>query len=190
MKPILCKTVVVLSLLVGAAGLAVAAQSLIAAQSEVGYVATQMGVAVEGNFSRFDARIDLDPDRLQSSSVSLSVDTASATFPSTEVQRELAKPDWFDSAHFPRAEFRSSRIRALDGGRYEIGGTLTIKGHTGEVTFPVTLSRSGATTVATGSLTIKRLEYGIGQGEWSDTSLVEDPVQIKFKIAFGAAASG
>ena len=172
------------------AALAAASQTLIAGQSEVGYVATQMGVPVEGSFSRFDARIDLDPQRLQSSSVSFTVDTSSVTFPSTEVQQELAKPDWFDSAHFPKAEFRSSHIRALEGGRYEIAGTLTIKGHSADVTFPVSLSRSGATTLATGTLTIKRLEYGIGLGEWADTSLVENPVQLKFRIAFSSLASG
>ncbi len=189
MNRIACRAPLIV-LLAALAALAAASQTLIAGQSEVGYVATQMGVAVEGSFSRFDARIDLDPQRLQSSSVSFSVDTSSVTFPATDVQQELAKPDWFDSARFPKAEFRSTHIRALEGGRYEIGGTLTIKGHSADVTFPVSLSRSGAATLATGTLTIKRLEYGIGLGEWADTSLVENPVQIKFKIAFSGMASG
>jgi polyisoprenoid-binding protein YceI len=56
------------------------------------------------------------------------------------------------------------------------------------VVFPVTLSRSGTTTLVTGSLAIKRLDYGIGAGEWSDTSLVEDQVQIRFKIALSGKA--
>jgi polyisoprenoid-binding protein YceI len=177
-------------LTLGAAAVAAANQSLIANQSEVGYVSTQMGVPVEGNFGRFEAQIDLDPDRLQTSSVSFAVDTSSVIFPSSDVQKELAKPDWFDTAHYPRAEFRSTRIRRLGEGRYELAGTLTIKGHSREVVFPVSLSRSGATTFATGVLTIKRLDYGVGQGEWGDTSLVADEVQIKFKIAFSAAPPG
>jgi polyisoprenoid-binding protein YceI len=180
----------ILVALAGAASVGAANQAMIANQSEVAYVASQLGVQVEGNFGRFDAQINLDPERLQASSVNFSVDTSSVIFPSTDVQRELAKPDWFDTAHFPRAEFRSSRIRALGNGRYEIGGTLSIKGHARDVVFPVTLSRSGATTFATGALTIKRLDYGIGQGEWSDTSLVEDEVQIKFKIALSGLAQG
>jgi polyisoprenoid-binding protein YceI len=167
----------------GAASIVLAQQKLIAEQSEIDYVSTQMGVPVDGNFGRFGGQVNLDPNNLQSSSVSLSVDTSSVIFPSTDVVKELAKPEWFDTAHFPRAEFRSSRIRALGGGRYEIAGTLAIKGHTREVVVPVTLSRSGAITFAAGTLSIKRLEFGIGQGEWGDTSLVEDEVQIKFKIA-------
>jgi polyisoprenoid-binding protein YceI len=176
--------------LVGAAGIALAEQTLIADQSEVVYVSSQMGVAVDGSFSKFQARINLDPARLQSSSVWFAVDTSSVVFPSEDVRKELAKPDWFDSAHFPKAEFKSSQIRDLGGGRYEIAGTLTIKGHAREVTFPVSLSRSGSTTLATGSLTIKRLQFGVGQGEWGDTSLVADDVQIRFKIALSGLASG
>ncbi len=176
--------------MLGAAGAAVASQALIANQSEVGYVSTQMGVQVEGNFARFEAHIDLDPDELPTSSVALSVDTSSVDFPSADVVKELAKPEWFDTAHYPRAEFRSSRIRRLGDGRYELTGTLTIKGHARDVVFPVALSRSGATTLATGGLTIKRLDYGVGQGEWGDTSLVADEVQIKFKIAFSGMPSG
>ena len=177
-------------LLLGAAGAAAANEALIANQSEVGYVSTQMGVQVEGNFARFEAHIDLDPAKLQTSSVTLSVDTSSVDFPSADVVKELAKPEWFDTAHYPKAEFRSSRIRRLADGRYELAGTLTIKGHAREVVFPITLSRSGATSFATGVLTIKRLDYGVGGGEWGDPSLVADEVQIKFKIAFSGMPSG
>ena len=31
--------------------------------------------------------------------------------------------------------------------------------------------------------TIKRLEFKIGEGEWADTSMVADEVQVKFKLA-------
>jgi polyisoprenoid-binding protein YceI len=178
------------ALMLGAAGVAAANQALISNQSEVAYVSTQMGVQVEGNFGRFEAQIDLNPDKLQTSSVSFSVDTSSVDFPSADVLKELAKPEWFDTAHYPKAEFRSNRIRRLSDGRYELAGTLTIKGHARDVVFPVTLSRSGATTFATGALTIKRLDYGVGQGEWGDTSLVADEVQIKFKIAFSGMSPG
>jgi len=166
-----------------------ASQSMLADQSEVAYVASQLGAQVEGSFARFDAQIDLDPGRLQTSSVSLSVDTTSLDFPSTDVLKELAKPDWFDTARFPTAEFRSNRIRALASDRYEVSGTLTIKGRAREVVVPVNLSRTGATTFASGALTIKRLDYGVGTGEWSDTSLVADEVQIRFKIAVSGLSS-
>jgi polyisoprenoid-binding protein YceI len=48
---------------------------------------------------------------------------------------------------------------------------------------PVTLSQAGAVTTATGTFTIKRLTFKIGEGEWADTSMVADDVQVKFKLA-------
>jgi acyl-coenzyme A synthetase/AMP-(fatty) acid ligase len=42
---------------------------------------------------------------------------------------------------------------------------------------------NGATTVATGGFTLKRLAYKIGEKEWADTSMVADDVQVKFKLA-------
>jgi polyisoprenoid-binding protein YceI len=176
--------------LVGAVGVVLAEQTLIADKSEIAFVTLQMGAPVDGSFGKFQAQVNLDPARLQSSSVSFAVDMSSVVFPSEDAQKELAKPDWFDTAHFPKAEFKSSQIRDLGGGgRYEMVGTLTIKGHAREVTFPVSLSRSGATTFASGTLTIKRLQFGIGQGEWNDPSLVADDVQIKFKIALSGVGA-
>jgi polyisoprenoid-binding protein YceI len=175
--------------LMGVAGAVAANQTLLADQSEVVYVTSTMGAQVEGNFSRFEGQIALDPGKLQTSSISFTVDMSSVTFPSPEVQKELVKPDWFDTAHYPKAEFRSNRIQKMTDGRYEIAGTLTIKGHAHDVVFPTSLSRSGATTFASGSLTIKRLDYGIGLGEWGDTSLVEDAVDVKFKIALSGFRS-
>jgi polyisoprenoid-binding protein YceI len=168
-------------------GLALAGQSLNAGQSEIAFIATQTGVPLEGSFSRFDAKVNLDPDKPQSGTVVFSVDTSSVEFASAEAQKELSKPDWFDTARFPRAEFRSDRIRSLGNGRYEISGALTIKGRTRQVVFPAALDRSGAAIVATGALAIKRLEFGVGAGEWSDTSLVEDEVKIRFKISLSGA---
>jgi polyisoprenoid-binding protein YceI len=48
---------------------------------------------------------------------------------------------------------------------------------------PVTLSAAGANHTATGAFTIKRLEFRIGDGEWADTSMVADEVQVTFKLA-------
>jgi polyisoprenoid-binding protein YceI len=176
--------------LVVLAGLAVARPTVIPGQSEVGYVATQMGVPVEGNFARFDARIDLDPAKPEASSVSVSVDTSSLDFPAPDVLKELTKSDWFDTAHYPTAQFQSRRIRSLGEGRFEIAGALTIKGHTRDVVVPVSLTRSGSTSFAAGSVTIRRLDYDVGVGDWRDTSVVEDDVRIRFRIAVNGLAPG
>ena len=47
---------------------------------------------------------------------------------------------------------------------------------------PVTLSQVAGSTTASGTFAIKRLDFKIGDGDWKDTSMVADPVQIKFKL--------
>jgi polyisoprenoid-binding protein YceI len=47
---------------------------------------------------------------------------------------------------------------------------------------PVTLTQTGANTTAVGAFAIKRLAFKIGDNEWSDTSMVADEVQVKFKF--------
>jgi polyisoprenoid-binding protein YceI len=48
---------------------------------------------------------------------------------------------------------------------------------------PLVMTQTGAITVATGVLPIKRLAFSIGDGDWADTSMVADEVQVKFKFS-------
>ena len=160
-----------------------AQQKLVPAQSSVAFTARQMGVPLQGHFSQFDAQVAFDPARLASSKIAFTVNTGSATLGSRETDAELPKPAWFNVAKFPQAQFASSAIKALGAGKYEVAGTLTIKGNAQNVVVPVTLAQSGATTTATGTLPLKRLAFKIGENEWADTSMVADDVQVKFKLA-------
>ena len=64
-----------------------------------------------------------------------------------------------------------------------MAGKLSIKGVAQDVVVPVAMTQAGAVTTAVGSFPIKRLTYKIGEGEWADTSMVADPVTVKFKLA-------
>jgi polyisoprenoid-binding protein YceI len=143
-------------------------------------------VPVEGRFRKFDAQVAFDPAKPAASKIAFTVDVASATLGVRETDAELPKPVWFNTARFPQATFQSSSVKALGQGKFEVAGKLTIKGASSDVVVPVTLAQpsgpSGVTT-ATGSFPIKRLTFKIGENEWSDTSMVADDVQVRFKIA-------
>jgi len=160
-----------------------AQQQLVPAQSEIGFVSRQMGVPVEGKFKTFSAQVAFDPAKPAASNIAFTVDTGSATLGVRETDVELPKPIWFNVAQFPKATFQSSSVRRVDASKFEVAGKLTIKGVSSDVVVPVTLAQSGTTTTATGSFPIKRLTFRIGEKEWSDTSMVADEVQVKFKIA-------
>ena len=160
-----------------------AQQALVPAQSAVNFEATQMGVPIKGHFQKFDAKIAFDAAKPEASKIHFTVDTGSATMGVKETDAELPKAEWFNVAKFPQATFDSTAVKALGGGKYQVDGTLTIKGNVQKVSLPVTLTQSGTTTTAAGTLPLKRLTYAIGDGDWKDTSMVADEVLVQFKLA-------
>ena len=172
-----------LALLTALAWPAAAQQSLLPAQSEIQFTTRQMGVPVDGSFRRFDAQISFDPKKPEASRVAFTIDLGSASIGTAETEAELAKPDWFNLKLFPQASFQSSSVKPLGAGRFEVAGTLAIKGNRQPVVVPVSISQAGRTSTATGSFTIKRLDFRIGDGDWKDTSMVANEVQVRFKLA-------
>ena len=156
-----------------------------AAKSEILFVSKQMGVPVEGRFRKFDAQISFDPKKPEAGKVGFAIELGSATLGVPETDVELVKPTWFNVAKFPQASFQSAAIKAVGAGRYEVSGKLSIKGSSRDVVVPVQLAQAGGVSTATGSFTIKRLDFKIGEGDWADTSMVANDVQVKFKLSLG-----
>ena len=159
-----------------------AQQALVPAQSEIQFVSKQMGVPVEGKFKTFSGQVAFDPAKLASSKIAFTVDTGSADI-SREANAELPKATWFNVAQFPKATFKSTSIKGLGNGKFEVAGKLDVKGTSRDVVVPVQITQSGANSTATGSFVIKRLDFKIGEAEWTDTTVVANDVTVKFKLA-------
>jgi polyisoprenoid-binding protein YceI len=164
------------------AGAAQAEQTLVPAQSEISFTSRQMGVPVDGSFRKFDAQVAFDPRKPDASKIAMTIDLASVSLGVAETEAELAKPDWFGIKQFPQATFQSSAVKPLAAGKFEVTGKLAIKGAARDVVVPVALTQANGRTTATGTFTIKRLDFRIGDGEWKDTSMVSNDVQVKFKL--------
>ncbi len=165
-----------------------AQQKLVPAQSEIAFTSKQMGVPVDGKFKKFDAQIAFDPKKPDAAKIAFTVDLASVSFGSSETESEVAKPDWFNTKAFPQASFQSTAVKATGPGKFEVAGKLTIKGASQNVVVPVSLAQAGATTTATGSFVLKRLDFKIGDGDWKDTSMVANDVTVKLKFALTGVA--
>jgi polyisoprenoid-binding protein YceI len=164
------------------------AQQLVPAQSEIVFVSKQMGVPVEGRFQKFNAKIVFTPSKPDQANIAFTVDMTSATLGVKETDAELPKAEWFNTAKFAQASFQSTSVKALGAGKFQVAGKLSIKGATQTVLVPVTLTQAGANTTAVGAFALKRLAFKIGDNEWSDTSMVADDVQVKFKFALTGVA--
>ena len=179
----LYRPLMTLALLACMALSASAQQKLVAAQSEIAFTSKQMGVPVDGKFKKFDAQVAFDPKKPEVAKIAFTVDLASASLGVAETDAELLKPDWFNTKAFPQATFESFSVKSTGPGKFEVAGKLVIKGASQNVVAPVTLAQAGANTTASGAFTIKRLDFKIGEGDWKDTSLVANDVQVKFKLA-------
>lgn len=161
-----------------------AEQKLLPAQSEITFIARQMGVPLDGKFSKFDAQLAFDPKKPEAGKIAFTIDLGSASVGDAETARELKKPDWFNVVKFPSATFTSSSIKAAGPGKFDVSGNLVIKGISKPVTIPVTLASSTAgVSVAQGNFLLKRIDFKIGEGDWSDVSIVANDVTVKFKLA-------
>ena len=149
-------------------------------QSSIVFVSKQMGVPVEGSFRKFTARIAVDPAKPETGSASVDIDLASIDTGNTEANEEVAGKAWFDTKNHPVASFISGSVKPSGKERYEALGKLSIKGKSLDIKALFTLKQNADTLVIDGAFPIKRLDYGIGLGIWSDTDTVADEVQIRF----------
>ena len=149
-------------------------------KSSIAFVSRQMNVPVEGAFKKFTAQINIEPARPENGRARIEIDLASIDAGSTEANDEVKSKSWFNTREFPKASFVSSAVKALGDGRYEAIGKMTVKGKTLESRAPFTLKQEKGVLILDGAFPLKRLDYGIGSGVWSDTSVVADEVLVKF----------
>ena len=142
----------------------------------------QMGVAVDAKFNKFGAQVDYDAAKPENSKASVDIDVASFDLGDADYNSEVRKKEWFNAAQFPKANFTSTKIRTAGPGKLDVAGRLTLKGKTADISFPMTVKKEGTAQVFEGSVPIKRLAFGIGDGEWKDTSIVADEVVIRFRV--------
>jgi polyisoprenoid-binding protein YceI len=151
-------------------------------KSKVSAISKQMNVPTEGVFKKFSAQVKFDPAKAAQGSAQVTIDVASYDLGDKMYNDQVAGKDWFDAKTYPQATFVSTAIAPAGGNKYNVTGKLTVKGKTETLTVPVTVTQSGATQVFDGVLPIKRSAFNVGTGEWKDTSIVADEVQIKFHI--------
>jgi polyisoprenoid-binding protein YceI len=151
-------------------------------KSKLTFVSKQMGVPVDGEFRKFSANLVFDPAKPDTGRAQIEIDMASVDAGATETNEEVAGKNWFNVKQFPKATFVSSGVKALGGNRFEVAGKLTIRDKTRDVVAPFTMIPQGAFTQFDGAVTIRRADFGIGQGVWGDFDTVANDVQIRFRL--------
>ena len=171
--------------LVFAPTLALAAPALWAVDhnaSHLTFSSTVSGQAFTGTFRHWDAVIHFDPKDLAQSDVTATIDIASAATGSKDGDAELPDQDWFWTSHFPRATFTAHGFAPAGPGRYVANGTISIRGVSKPLTLPFTLAITGPVAKMHADVSLNRLVFGVGQGEWAATDTVPANVAVHIDL--------
>ena len=165
-----------------AAPLASAADYVQAPGSSLAFASRYDGEVFTGRFSEFATKLSFDPARPEAGKLDVTIGLASADTGNADRDSTLKTADFFDVAKFAQARYSATGFRKLADGRYVADGTLELRG----VRKPVTLTfawTGGAQPVLEGKAVVKRLEFGVGGGDWADTSVIPDEVNISTRVA-------
>jgi polyisoprenoid-binding protein YceI len=176
------RTCIALVLAASLAAMAQAPRKIDAAKSSIRFVTKQMNVPVEGQFRKFDASVAFDPAKPEATRAEFEVDLGSIDLGNAEGETEAKRKLWFNVEAFPKAKFVASSVKQLAPGKYEAAGALTIKGTTRNIVVPFTLADAAGTRTVEGQFALKRLQYKIGEAQWSDTDTVADEVLVRFRF--------
>ena len=146
--------------------------------------ATLSGGEFEGTFGSYTADIVFDPADLAGSRFSVVVNTASARTGDKERDTTLVGPDFFATSQWNSATWVADRFEASGPGRWVAHGRLTLRGVTRnqDVAFTFVEQPAAGTARLAGTALVRRLDYGIGQGDWQDTSVLGNDVRLSFSL--------
>ncbi|HEX9138723.1 MAG TPA: YceI family protein [Steroidobacteraceae bacterium] len=170
--------------LAAASGVATAADFNVVevTQSKISFHYTEMGVGIGGGFSKFSAQLSFDPTKAEAAHISLDVQLSSVDAGAAEANEEIPGKEWLDTQHFPVAHFESVAVKSLGADKFQVTGNLSIKGHVHAITVPVSFASRVNQGQFDGSFSFNRIDYGIGEGEWADLSVIANPIQVTFKL--------
>lgn len=165
---------------------AFAADYVQAPGSTLAFATQYDGETFTGTFPGFTTKLSFDPANLAASSLDVTIPLAGAKTGNDDRDGTLRGADFFDVAKFAQARYTATKFRSLGGNDYAADGTLELRG----VRKPVTLAFTwtpGKAPVLVGKATVKRLDFGVGRGDWADTSLIPDAVAVSTRVVLAPA---
>ncbi|TBR40298.1 MULTISPECIES: YceI family protein [Dyella] len=153
--------------------------------SKLGFTGTFQGATFDGSFNKWNAAITYDAANVAASRFDVTVDLASVKTGDSDRDGALPGADFFNVAKFPQAHFVTTAFRQ-SGSQVIADGHLTLRGVTKPVSLNVTFkpAGSGATLDVSGS--VKRLDFGVGTGDYADTSVIGADVKINAHLTLTA----
>jgi polyisoprenoid-binding protein YceI len=150
-----------------------------------------MVTTVRGAFTEFTGTAHLDTAKPAASSVTLRIATASIDTGTPDRDVHLRSPDFLDVEQYPEMVFTSTSVEQVEEDTYRVGGDLTIKDVTRQVSIDFTLTGSALDPFGNmrvgfeGALAIKRSDWQLTYNTVLDTGgvLISDRIQVEFDVS-------
>ena len=155
------------------------------AGSKLAFSGSFQGQAFDGTFGQWTAAISYDPAKLANSKFDVEVDLASVKTGDKDRDGALPGADFFNVAKFPKAHFVTTGFRQ-NGAQVIADGNLTLRGLTKPVSLTVVFKPAGTGASMDVTGTVKRLDFGVGTGDYADTSVIANEVKINAHLALTA----
>ena len=108
-----------------------------AAHSEVTFRVRHLVIAtVSGKFDKFSSVVTTDGEDFTKANIEFTVETGSINTGVDARDNHLRSDDFFNSEKFPLMTFKSTSLKKISGGEYQLDGNLTIR----DVTKPISLN--------------------------------------------------
>lgn len=167
------------------AGLTVSLQASVSgldtSHSRLSVTFKQMGVPVEGQFTRFSGTLDYDPADPAAATAELRIDTRSFDLGLEDFNAEVAKAEWLDSQTHPEAVYRVTALAPLGDNRFRADGSLTLKGRSAPLPAEMQMREEDSRRLFTGDVRFDRQTFGVGDKGWD--GVVDNEVRVRFQMA-------
>jgi polyisoprenoid-binding protein YceI len=142
----------------------------------------QAGAENQGSFRQFSTELAWDEKDPAAGALTVTVQTASLDTQDKDRNDALAGAELLDTAKYPTAQYVASHFAKRADGQLEAVGRLTLHGVTKELRVPLTIRSTAGGLELAGELTLRRLDFAIGQGEWQSTEWVGNDVKLRYKV--------
>ncbi len=150
--------------------------------SHLDFVGVQAGAEFKGTFHKFSSTVEFAPDALGTAHIDVQIDLGSLDTKDHDRDQTMRGPDIFDVVHFPTAHYVTHAITKSATG-YTATGALTLHGVTKEVPIAFQFTPAAPSAKLEGTASLKRLDFGVGQGDWKNTEWIGDAVKVSFSLA-------
>jgi polyisoprenoid-binding protein YceI len=150
-------------------------------QSRLEFTGVQAGAEFKGVFHKFTATVNFAPEAPAGSQIDVQIDMNSVDSMDKDRDTTMRGKDIFDVAHMPTAHYVTKSIAKTATG-YSAVGSLTLHGITKDVPIDFQFTPGAGGAKLAGSARLKRLDFGVGQGDWKSTEWIADAVKINFAL--------